>query len=460
MDTVERLLVAELTSLEAEPRVDDELVLAGVASRQRRRRLVTSAIAVGAVVAAGVTGTSLVAVRQAVPPAPGVSPTVTRPPTPEKSTMDWMGAVSGTPVSPIVGSFADPQHGFLLAMRCGTVESRYLPCNAQLEVTADGGRSWVGRPLPAQPGDMSIDTIFAVDARTVVYSRTETGHLELPDRRFVSTDAGQSWREVRVVTIAETHEVPAGAQVAVAWSEHGPEVIVVRPDGGSAALTPLPAQPDLGEVTTTAAGDIFLAGRRDTFDPGDSGTGTTEADIYVSHDRGHTWQRIAAPVVHQTGSAGYTADSHLATADGRVLYYADGYAEGFAPITTTLFRSLDGGRSWGRVSLPHAGAGADLDTLTMQLNGYSSLGGEGVDTFFSMAPLADGGLLLTTGGHLFRLRPSDATPREVHTPYGRFVIPLGDGRVVGVGIQGSDRDHVNVFGLTRDGTSWSAMTFS
>jgi hypothetical protein len=378
-------------------------------------------------------------------------------------------------VLPLAATFTDASHGFVLVARCGA--GRIANCVPHVSVTSDGGATWVQRGLPAGSDGQHGGQLIALAGERLVFDQPDSfvGAMELgsmatsgpqgqhsmdvttmsgyqPARRWLSPDAGRSWREVPRQPAGVVAEIPPGSRLfyptpAIAYATMGPEPVgssgvsfvrspvraeVFGADGTSVTL----ANPPVGEAGFVGAetarasdGSIWVAARRVVARTTVSGQTASdkltflEADIQVSRDRGRTWRSVTLPPFR--GQSGFT------TGDGHTLYLLDNES-GSAGLTF----SRDAGASWQTLEL--------ADPATGPVGRGPRLA--------SMAALADGTALVALDGGLQRFDPRSATVTAVRTGVTVMVV-----RPAGMWAVASASDSMTHL-ATSDGLTWRRIS--
>jgi hypothetical protein len=346
-----------------------------------------------------------------------------------------------------------------------------------VSVTSDGGATWVQRGLPAGSDGQHGGQLIALAGERLVFDQPDSfvGAMELgsmatsgpqgqhsmdvttmsgyqPARRWLSPDAGRSWREVPRQPAGVVAEIPPGSRLfyptpAIAYATMGPEPVgssgvsfvrspvraeVFGADGTSVTL----ANPPVGEAGFVGAetarasdGSIWVAARRVVARTTVSGQTASdkltflEADIQVSRDRGRTWRSVTLPPFR--GQSGFT------TGDGHTLYLLDNES-GSAGLTF----SRDAGASWQTLEL--------ADPATGPVGRGPRLA--------SMAALADGTALVALDGGLQRFDPRSATVTAVRTGVTVMVV-----RPAGMWAVASASDSMTHL-ATSDGLTWRRIS--
>jgi hypothetical protein len=396
VERIEQLLREELRRTDAAGLAGADVMLARVA-RVRRRRTATIGAAAG--VAAVLAGAALIWPLNAG----GRTPT----------------GAGAEPPAPIYRNellrvlFTGDSHGYVLQRRCartflgGTAFAgeRAWPsvraCGAQLLATADGGRSWQPRNLPADPGgpDQTRDpsgrslAFWLVDATTLAIA----GH---DDRHWTSRDGGVTWTQG-----GRRDEGPAGAAGVVGPDER--PVFLAPPAGGLR-----PGTEGVNPLAAATDGSFWRAC-------------TDRACAEVTRTFGATWER-------KLPGTGAEPVDWVTSYNGETVY---------ACLGPALMRSSDGGASWTqaarRVSSQRSTAGVVMP---------------------------DGDLVLTEGrdGRLFRLASgATALERLPDLPFpATYLYRSGDWLVASPGHEQreGDPDLGSIVMVSPDnGTTWRAV---
>jgi photosystem II stability/assembly factor-like uncharacterized protein len=230
--------------------------------------------------------------------------------------------------------FTDHDHGYVLQERCGMlVPDGEVPiagptpdvhrqCRSQLLVTTDAGAHWQYRVLPADPAtkDAGVPTISGHSLALWVDSPGTLALGGFSGRYWTTTDGGRTWHES-----ATPRDLGTPGSLAV----FGPD------DRVAFLATPPPtAVGEKNPVVPATDGSFWVACESGPY-------------VFVTRDRGQTWQRSVTPPA--------AAVDWVATTDGHTVYAAVR-----AGGTPRLVRSTDGGTSWaeftGITGLPPRGA--------------------------------------------------------------------------------------------------------
>src|SRR5262249_5302820 len=152
------------------------------------------------------------------------------------------------------GRFVDAQHGFVQLLQCPYTtlslsevngpDFRDTRCHSVLEVTSDGGKTFQSRKLPSTLGaDFTAyhSNLYVFDARHLVLNQsalavsvpathgasagTEVG-VHIPAMRWISSDAGASWRAVSLTAGSAASSIPPNGQLAgVSPEDYAPAVM-------------------------------------------------------------------------------------------------------------------------------------------------------------------------------------------------------------------------------------------
>ncbi|HEX5823194.1 MAG TPA: sialidase family protein [Candidatus Limnocylindrales bacterium] len=289
----------------------------------------------------------------------------------------WAGEV---PVDPVADDWepaiaADPNASFVYSL-----VTRYAgkPCSGNcpspwmaLSISSNGGATWsAGKPLCACKGSGQFDPIIEVVPNTgAVYAAYMNGFNVVFTK---STDHGATWS----APVKTYGNVSWNDKPTLAVSDNGVDVYISfnGPTGGD----PWMAQSHNSGATWTQTklvdssfyyfdfdsdvasdGTVYFAEAALLYggggQKGTTPTAPIEEHIFISRDRGATWEnRIVATV--QPGVAcvaeGCTPDFYLghaavsADATGKLVYLYDGATTAGGLQTTAAKRSSDGGRTW------------------------------------------------------------------------------------------------------------------
>ncbi len=231
--------------------------------------------------------------------------------------------------------FFDADHGYALIGRCEPT------CAFTLHATADGGRTWAPRTLPAArngTGGYFTAALYVLGPDEVVIDRLGASAAGWKDRVH-SADGGRSWRVIdnwfapgRVTSFSPDGVLTGACAPQFMGVEECGEVATIDPETG--LTTPLTGQPRLslpwGGASPTEGGTWWMTGRDRT---------TGRWTIAVSGDDGRSW--TARPV----------AVAGVPAVNGWAVVEHDGIVYATAANATELlgvWRSTDRGHSWTR----------------------------------------------------------------------------------------------------------------
>jgi photosystem II stability/assembly factor-like uncharacterized protein len=239
--------------------------------------------------------------------------------------------------------FQDPSHGYVVQERCTMLDYRDEPgstpavspnveitCRWALLKTADAGRTWQERPLPAEPA--TENTGFRLNpSRSLMFWAPEPGVLALGTagrRYWTSADGGETWSQA-----PDQYEVPPEGWVSLHGTKDEPVFLKSAPD----------AEPGKWPIVTASDGSYWLPCLPLNQPP---------LCVTVSRDLGDTWQRLPVdPAGHEV--------TFVATYDGRTVFAGIGGQPG------RLMRSQDGGQTWQAVPAPAQPALTGADVLAL-----------------------------------------------------------------------------------------------
>ena len=466
MADVEEATAKELRRAGGRPRWDITHIVGAVTRRQRRRAAIGGVIALATLAGIVVTGVELFGKdgdKTAVP-APGESLS------PAAAALETQ--IARLPYVPADALFTDARNGYVLVVSCGD-RSHPETCATQLAATADGGVTWQRRPLPAGAANgLAIvrARLLSVGAGRLVidqpgqYAQDEAGDAEspapsptappqwIPGQRWFSPDEGRTWtprarRPVGTVAavapgaplVFPAPDIPSGVDPASPKSAalFNTRAQVLRANGTTALLADGPqgeAYTDVS-VATAADGSMWVP----SYTYGQNG-GLT-ARLQVTRDGGRSFEPVRLPAVSSPPS--------VFTGDGRHVYLLEYDGKGGARLRA----SANAGDTWRDVKLP-APQKTTFGAVTKSTIGIvtSSAAGPGP----TVAATADGSLIVTNGGALYRLPPGATTMRKVTGAPGMFgLIPAGRA-IVGFGrTQG-----VPHFYVSFDGLHWRTIAIS
>ncbi|GAA1818048.1 hypothetical protein GCM10009682_43530 [Luedemannella flava] len=464
MADVEEATAKELRRAGGRPRWDLARVLAAVTRRQRRRSAIGGVLALAALAGVTVVGVELFggdADEHTAEPAP----TATLAPA-EAELEAQVARLSYVPADAV---FADARRGYALVVSCADRDEPET-CTTQLAATVDGGATWQRRPLPAgAAAGLSIvrTRLLAVGPNGLLidqpgqYEETETGAPApsptappkwIAGQRWFSPDGGRTWaprarRATGTVTgfapgyplFFPSPDVPNGLDPAsprVAALFNTPAQ-VVRADGSTAVLARGPRGEGYTDVSvaTAADGSVWVP----SYVYGANGGLTVR--LQVTRDRGRTFQGVRVPTMSSPPS--------VFTADGRNVYLLEYDGQGGARLRA----SANAGRTWRDVKLP-APPKSQRGPVTTGTIGIVSSGAAGPGP--TVAPAADGALLVTHGSTLYRLAPGAAAMRKVADAPVMFSLMPAGRAMVGFGTKGGAAG----FFTSPDGVTWRTAALS
>jgi hypothetical protein len=317
--------------------------------------------------------------------------------------------------------FVDGRHGYALRAGCGPENN--ADCFSELLVTEDG-EHWVTRKLPPAIGH----SIGGVTGQLYVFGRRTllAGDLHLRGApRFYSSDAGETWQQLRSTDDEVIDTIPEGAHLEFTCTgaeDCMAKLLVVRPDSGKTASLRTP--PPLTNVVSAASIPVDGA----WWVSGDDAAGRRV--LAVSRDAGASWSLadlpglLAQPFWISVSSAGPVL---YATVTGQLPEVKNGLV--------SIYRSSDHGQHWeptwqsGTGREPRSTSGiavaATDGTLTIHTElGQTYLSRDGGRTFdhVESAP-GVGQVTLTPAGYLagppdpsstsYRLSPDGVHWREI-----------------------------------------------
>jgi photosystem II stability/assembly factor-like uncharacterized protein len=302
----------------------DEMLRRIARARRRRANTLASGVALLAVVALA-TGTAVARRPDSAAPAPGAPASAMPTISPSSSALPNLAPGLALSVAPWVW-FADANHVFTVLTRCSAAPETV--CTLSVAATADGGQRWQVHPVPGtiktrdRPYRLP-EVMRVLDASRIV--------MQVSPPVF-SADAGATW-----TTLPEPNRVvdtiPVGGAATIVVNAGGTlGVVVLLPDGTTARLAHAPAgaySPDYADayVRMSADGSAWIS----------ASDGQSAQRVFVSRDRGRTWDEIHMPK---------EADlALLSTDNGRTVFLVD-------PKRDDLWRSVDGGKHWVRMPLP------------------------------------------------------------------------------------------------------------
>ena len=231
----------------------------------------------------------------------------------------------------------------------GNKEAWFAGSHGAVGATFDGGRSW------------RIDSLFAEDGsrpefRSIAVTTAAVHVLAVgqPARLFRSVDRGASWS---VVYREDADGVFYDAmrfvddRVGIAWGDPvGGCMSVLRTEDGGATWTKVPCT-DLPPVVPGEA--AFAASNGNIAVRGDSVWCASTARVWISGDRGLSWEVVSTPIAAAAPMQGLFALALFG--DGRGLGVGGDW-EHPDDASASKVATVDGGRTWSVVT-PGAGPG-------------------------------------------------------------------------------------------------------
>ena len=181
--------------------VDSDRMLRRVAAVRRRRAVVTSMAAAALVLTTGAAGT--IVLRGGSGAEPSIA-TGSGTPGPDEEVHVFVAGAA----------FAGAHEGYVLTETCGNTSKK---CARKLAATADGGKTWKSRTIPAsavidEPSEYVIPQMAVPGPNTViVYSPTR-------DRQWLSRDGGRTWGAAKRPPTNQVDRVPDGGDPIVVRS--------------------------------------------------------------------------------------------------------------------------------------------------------------------------------------------------------------------------------------------------
>jgi hypothetical protein len=239
--------------------------------------------------------------------------------------------------------------------------------------STDTGMTW--HAAAVQSGDLSLDAISCATSTTCVATSSD-GRGDV----VRTTNAGRSWLKVSLPGGAASHQVllsavscgAATSCVAVGSGPQGPAVELTTDAGATweavADVSGLGAY--LQSVSCTSATTCWSAGGVQEFAPLAYTTG-----VFATTDGGSTWSSVGTP----------TSDDVTAIAcHGEVCQEVANLPGNYAPSTSTLETSLDGGVSWMPSPLPVPSVLAGVTATPT--SGWVLVGGDVANGALALSP--------------------------------------------------------------------------
>ncbi|MGH2932933.1 MAG: WD40/YVTN/BNR-like repeat-containing protein [Gaiellaceae bacterium] len=298
---------------------------------------------------------------------------------------------------PAAVSFISPTKGWVLG-RAGCSDC------ATLRVTTDGGRHWAALPSPPVP-------LWYYDAksravRDVTFADPANGFLFAPGL-LTTHDGGRSWRRQSLPPVQQL-SVAAGHAFALTRAGTGGRAALWRTPIGKDRWTRLPLPGSAASPSSTSAFSLELAAQGAVvalLQPGSNGPSparTMLGRIWSSNDLGESWRARAVPCTTADGGAALLAIARNHPHTWLIDCFDNEQSSQEQNTQHRLYRSLDAGATWTRVSDPTRHNMPAL--LTTNGAGHAFLATEG-GAGDTLVGSLDGGrhwqLLLRSGGNFF-----------------------------------------------------------
>ncbi|HEY7176343.1 MAG TPA: hypothetical protein VH442_15615, partial [Micromonosporaceae bacterium] len=267
---------------------------------------------------------------------------------------------------PIGGRFVDAQHGFVQLLQCPYTtlsrsevngpDFRDTRCHSVLEVTSDGGKTFQSRELPSTLGadsEFHHSELYVFDPTHLVLNQpaatvsvpatggASSGTLigvDIPARRWISSNAGASWTPVSLQPGSPVATIPPDSQLAGASpDDYSPAVM------SSAGVThPIVSAVNMFAPDFYANPPWAPLGEVDGAYYAYPGHPSSDLGLMVSRDNGATWRTLdRPPQAHNVTVIG---------SDGQWLY-ATAASDPSGPGDLVL-ASNDRGRTWHATGIP------------------------------------------------------------------------------------------------------------
>jgi photosystem II stability/assembly factor-like uncharacterized protein len=257
-----------------------------------------------------------------------------------------LGRDGGGPAKfePAAASFVSPSRGWVLG-RFGCAAC------AAVRLTVDGGRHW--RPLPSPEEPLWY---YSPAPATSGVSEKGVGDLVFADRRngylfgpqlLVTHDGGRSWGRQ---PLSQVRALEVGGGDAYALTETmGGQARLWRAPIGRGGWTKL-AVPRTGDATIAVEGGTVLLLQTGFYGPGPSRAQLGR--LWVSSDRGTHWQLRRLPCTARDGGAALVAIVPARQTSWLLDCYANEQSSQAQNTQHHLYRTVDAGSSWARLSDP------------------------------------------------------------------------------------------------------------
>jgi hypothetical protein len=329
MENLESLLRDEFDAPAVRPRGSVTELIATTRRLRRRRTAgrMTAVVAAVLVLVMSVLLTQGVLAGRERTANPNPEPTVIDP-TIDEAVFTKVITVSGIPWE---GGFVDADRGYLMMAICPKFADE--DCHARVLATIDGGATFTERtPPPMDRINVSTSSLWVFGPNALVFEAKATASFPL--QRWASADAGLTWREVSAVPVGLVDHIPVGAKLV---QSTGGATLVLTADGSAYTLSTKPAGAELkvsfSGLPTNYEGAHFLE--------------NAAGDLFVSTDRGASWQ-----LADTRGHKGVRPIGGLGDRVYGVLASIGDRTYGRALTPPDLYVSDDRGRTWNTVRWP------------------------------------------------------------------------------------------------------------
>lgn len=259
------------------------------------------------------------------------------------------GSTGAAVFEPAAASFISPKRGWVLG-RGGCSDC------AALRVTRDGGRHWA--PLPSLRVPLWYDKARSGAVSDVTFADARNGFLFGPGL-LITHDGGRSWRRQSLPPVLDVG-VGAGHAFALTQAKpHGHVALWRMPVGHDRwSRLPLPAGAASRSSGNVYSADLAVEGASVVLlRPGFTGPSVARprnmaGRIWASTDSGTSWRARAVPCTASDGGAALLAIAHGHPSKWLVDCFDNEQSSQEQNTQHHLYRSVDGGASWKRISDP------------------------------------------------------------------------------------------------------------